>query len=113
MADAVRFYADQHYPAPVTAGLRRRGIDVATAQDAGLCGANDPDQLAFATADGRVLLTFDSDFVTLHQSGVSHAGIVWCPATKYGIGALVQMLRAPARSPHRRRHAQPPRVLVG
>jgi predicted nuclease of predicted toxin-antitoxin system len=92
MADPIRFYADQHYPGPVTAGLRRRGIDVLTAQEANLCGADDPDQLAFATAQGRVLLTFDSDFLALHQSGVSHAGIVWCPATKYGIGPLIQML---------------------
>jgi predicted nuclease of predicted toxin-antitoxin system len=92
MADAVRCYADQHYPAPVTAGLRRRGIDVLTAQDANLCGASDPDQLAFAAGLGRVLLTFDSDFLAIHQSGASHAGIVWGPATKYSIGELVRML---------------------
>jgi predicted nuclease of predicted toxin-antitoxin system len=92
MADPIRFYADQHYPAPVTAGLRRRGIDVLTAQEAGQCAAGDADQLAFATAQGRVLATFDSDFLALHQSGASHAGIVWCPATKYGIGQLIQML---------------------
>ena len=70
MADLIRFYADQHYPAAVAAGLRRRGIDILTAQEAGQCGAADPDQLAFASADGRVVLTFDSDFVALHQSGV-------------------------------------------
>jgi hypothetical protein len=92
MADAIRFYADQHYPAPVTAGLRRRGIDVLTAQDAGQCGAIVADQLTFATGLGRTLLTFDSDFLALHQSGVSHAGIIWCPATKYPIGGLIQML---------------------
>lgn len=92
MADDIRFYADQHYPAPVTAGLRRRGIDISTAQEAGLCGASDADQLAFASGQGRVLLTFDSDFLALHQAGVTHTGIVWCPATKYGIGALLQML---------------------
>jgi predicted nuclease of predicted toxin-antitoxin system len=92
MADRIRFYSDQHYPAPVTAGLRRRGIDVLTAQEANQCGASDPDQLALAAVQGRVLATFDSDFLALHQSGTSHAGIVWCPATKYGIGALVQML---------------------
>jgi predicted nuclease of predicted toxin-antitoxin system len=92
MADPVRFYADQHYPAPVTAGLRRRAIDVLTAQDADQCGASDPDQLAFAAGLGRVLLTFDSDFLAIHQSSVSHVGIVWCPATKYSIGELVRML---------------------
>ena len=92
MADAVRFYADQHYPAPATAGLMRRGIDVLTAQDANRCGSTDPDQLAFASGLGRVLLTFDSDFLAIHQTGVSHAGIVWCPATKYSIGELVRLL---------------------
>ena len=92
MAEVIRFYADQHYPAPVTSGLSRRGIDVLTAQDAGRCGADDPDQLSFATANGRVFLTFDSDFLALHQAGIQHAGIVWCPATKHGIGALIQLL---------------------
>jgi hypothetical protein len=91
MADVVRFYADQHYPAPVTNGLIRRAIDVLTVQGANQFGASDPDQLAFATGLGRVLLTFDSDFLAIHQSGVSHAGIVWCPATKYSIGELVRM----------------------
>jgi len=81
MADLIRFYFDQHYPAAVTAGLRRRGIDVVTAQEASQCGADDADQLAFAAAQGRVLATFDPDFLTLHRTGVSHAGIVWCPAT--------------------------------
>ncbi len=92
MAESIRFYADQHFPAPVTAGLRRRGIDVFTAQEANLCGASDSDQLAFAISQDRVLATFDSDFLALHQSGTPHSGIVWCPATKYGIGELVKLL---------------------
>ena len=92
MAEIIRFDADQHYPAPVTAGLERRGIDIITAFGADLCGANDPDQLAFATAQDRVLLTFDSDFLALHQCGTLHAGIVWCPTTKYGIGELIKLL---------------------
>ena len=92
MASVIRFYMDQHYPAPVTAGLRRRGIDVLTAQEVNLCGASDPDQLAFATGNDRVLLSFDSDFLNLHQSGMTHSGIAWCPATKYSIGELIRML---------------------
>lgn len=79
MADPIRYYADQHYPAPVTDGLVRRG-------------SSDSDQLAFATREGRVLITFDSDFLALHESGVSHAGIGGCPATKCGIGELIRML---------------------
>ena len=92
MVERIRYYADQHYPAIVTAGLARRGIDTATAQTEGNCGAIDPDQLRFATDHHRVLLAFDSDFLALHRSGQSHAGIVWCPATKYGVGELIKLL---------------------
>ena len=92
MAEVVRYYADQHVPRPVIEGLRRRGIDVLTAQEAGRCALPDPDQLAFAASENRVLVTFDSDFLALHQAGTAHAGIAWCPATKYSIGELIQML---------------------
>jgi len=92
LAEPIRFYMDQHYPAPVTQGLHRSGIDVLTAQDAGRCSLPDPDQLAFATTEKRVLVTFDSDYLSLHQSGITHAGIAWCPQQKYGIGMLIQLL---------------------
>lgn len=92
MAEAVQYYMDQHYPGPVARTLRQRGIDVRTAQQAGRCGLIDADQLAFASSEERVMVTFDSDFLALHQSGVSHAGIAWCPQQKYGIGMLVQLL---------------------
>jgi hypothetical protein len=82
---------DQHYPAPVTQGLRRLGIDVLTTQEAGRCGLSDADQLAFATAAERVTVTFDTDYLALHQAGVAHAGIAWCPQQKYGIGMLIQL----------------------
>jgi len=92
VADPIRYYMDQHYPGPVTEGLRRRGIDVLTAQDAERCGLPDLDQLAYATTEERVMVTFDSDFLALHRSGGSHAGIGWCPQQKYAIGMLVQLL---------------------
>ncbi len=92
MAEPIRYYMDQHYPGPVTAGLRRRGIDVLTAQDADRCTLPDADQLAFATSAQRVMVSFDSDYLALHRSGVEHAGIAWCPQEKYGIGMLVQLL---------------------
>ena len=38
MAEPIRYYLDQHYPGPVTQGLRRKSIDVLTAQEAGRCG---------------------------------------------------------------------------
>jgi len=61
VAESIRFFFDQHMWASVAKGLRRHGIDVLTAQDAGRCGIPDPDQLAFATVQERVMVTFDTD----------------------------------------------------
>jgi len=76
----------------VVQGLRQHGVDVLTAHEAGRCGLPDTDQLAFATAQERVMVTFDTDYLVLHNSGTPHAGIAWCPATKDRIGPLIQML---------------------
>jgi hypothetical protein len=38
------------------------------------------------------VVTFDTDFLVLDAAGVPHAGIAWCPATKYSIGQLLQAL---------------------
>jgi predicted nuclease of predicted toxin-antitoxin system len=92
VADAIRYFFDQHIARAVATGLRRRGVDVLTAHEAGRCGLSDPEQLQFATAHERVVTTFDSDYLALHRAGVQHAGIVWCPATQYTIGELVQLL---------------------
>jgi hypothetical protein len=63
-----------------------------TTQDAGNCGLPDEDQLAFARAQERVMVTFDPDYLVLHRSGSPHAGVAWCPEQKYRVGLLVQML---------------------
>ena len=88
----MRFYFDQHVPGAVAVGLRQNGLEVLTTQEAGRCGLNDPDQLAYSTSEDRVMVTFDTDFLALHRSGVSHGGIAWCPAAKYRTGQLVRML---------------------
>ena len=92
MAEPIRYYFDQHMQGAVLVGLRQQGVDVLTAQEAGRCGEPDREQLAFATAQQRVMVSFDCDYLALHQSAVKHAGIAWCQATKYRIGQLVQML---------------------
>lgn len=92
MSNPVRYYFDQNMTAAVAVGLRVRGIEVLTAQDAGRCGLSDPDQLAFATAAGRVLVTFDPDYLSLHATGAAHTGIVWTPSEKHSIGQLISEL---------------------
>ncbi len=56
--------------------MRSRGIDVVTVRDLGYLGDTDLNHLQRAAALGRVLCTFDFDFVRLHAQGISHAGIV-------------------------------------
>jgi hypothetical protein len=61
--------------------LRARGIDVLTAMDAGMIERTDEEHLAFATAQGRVLCSFNvADFYRLHSDHMAqqkvHAGIV-------------------------------------
>ena len=92
MAETIQFYMDQHFPVPVTRGLRRHGVNVLTVQEVGRCGFPDSDQLSFATANQRVMVSFDPDFLALHKAGIPHGGIAWCPEQKYGIGPLIQAL---------------------
>jgi len=92
VAELIRFYFDQHMQGAVVHGLRQHGLDVLTPQDSGRCGLPDPDQLAFATVEGRVMVTFDTDYLALHQAGTPHEGIAWCPASKHSIGELIRLL---------------------
>ncbi len=77
MDEAIRFYADHQFPLPVVKALRQAGLDVLTAAEAGLAAADDHQQLAFATTEGRVLLTHDADFIALHHASSGHAGIIY------------------------------------
>lgn len=89
-SSAERIHLDEHIPASLAAGLRRRKIDVTATSEAGLIGAEDAAQLSLAAASGCVLITHDADFLRLHAGGVSHAGIVYCPQ---GSGVIGEMLR--------------------
>ncbi len=55
MAGKIRFYLDEHVPRAVATGLRMRGIDVLTAQEAGLLEAPDADHLTLAMHQGRTV----------------------------------------------------------
>jgi hypothetical protein len=89
VADPVRFYFDNHMPRVVADELRRRGIDVQTAHQAGRSRLPDDALLRLATADGRAAVTQDKDFLTLaadfQTRGEEFAGIVYCAADKYAL----------------------------
>ena len=61
--------------------LRARGADIATAQEAGMSGRTDEDQLEWAATHSRALYSFNrGDFYRLHtawlREGRPHSGIV-------------------------------------
>jgi predicted nuclease of predicted toxin-antitoxin system len=91
MAKAIRFHLDEHCSTALAAGLRHHGIDVTTSPEAGLLSGSDEQQLAFATANGRVLFTHDEDFLRLNAAEVSHLGIIYCHQQKYSVGDLIRL----------------------
>lgn len=91
MAERITFYLDEHVPRAVAEGLRRRGVDVLTTQEAGLLEAGDEQHLAVALRDGRIIFTQDADFLRLHAAGRPHGGIVYAPQHT-AIGAIVRSL---------------------
>lgn len=73
----IRFYLDENVANAVANGLRHRNIDVITTPEAGHMGWNDPEQIAFALEEIRVLITQDDDMLSLASSGTPHAGIAY------------------------------------
>lgn len=77
----VRLYFDRHIMKRLAIDLRGRGYDVLTTEEAGNDTDSDEEQLVFAAAEKRAILTFNiRDFAPLHEAwqavGRSHAGII-------------------------------------
>ncbi len=89
-----KFYSNENFPIPAVDALRALGHDVATIQERGRANEStpDPDVLALATYEGRVLLTLNrKDFYRLHEQSQGHAGIVVCVADP-DFSRLAQMI---------------------
>ena len=74
-------YANENFPIQVVRVLRQLGHDVLTSHEAGNANRAIPDEevLAFATGQGRALLTINKrDFLRLHNLNPDHAGLVLC-----------------------------------
>jgi hypothetical protein len=89
--EQISFYLDEHIHRAVAEGLRHRGVNVLTVQEAGKSGVSDREQLSFALLKGRVMVTMDSDFLLLASEGVSHAGIAYANPQR-SIGDLIGSL---------------------
>lgn len=88
----IKYYTDEHISKAIIKGLQARGVDVLSCQEAGMRTASDEEHLAFANENGRVIFTYDADFIRLHTDGFEHAGIVY--SSKQGnIGEQVRNLK--------------------
>jgi hypothetical protein len=92
MPKTIRFHLDEHCDPALAEGLRRLGVDVTTAQDAGLLAAPDHEHLQFAHTEGRVIFTQDADFLRLHAAGAEHSGIAYCHQQSRSLGDIIRGL---------------------
>lgn len=99
---SLKLYMDHHVSAAITAGLRRRGIDVLTAFDDGAEEWSDDRILDRALELDRVFFTMDQDFLVLANdrwdTGQEFAGIIFAEQTGIGVGQAVSDLELIAQA---------------
>lgn len=92
---AAKFFTDEDIYAALAPALRNAGLNAVSTPEAGRRGETDQSQLAWAAAQGRVLVTFNvAHFATLHtawmRTGQHHAGIV--VSSQRPVGELLRRL---------------------
>lgn len=91
MVESLKFYMDENIPQAVIKGLRRRGLDVVTAQESEMLGASDRAHLNLASRESRILVTRDVDFLRMHARGEHHPGMVFVTQNT-PVGAVIRGL---------------------
>ncbi len=97
----VLLYMDHHVPSAITAGLRKRGVDVLTAEEDGSATLDDDPLLDRATSLGRVLFSQDQDLLAIArrrlQTGPAFAGVVYAHQLGISIGQAIRDLELIAK----------------
>jgi hypothetical protein len=91
-SDRLSYHLDEHVPNAVAKALRLYGIDVTMPTDVNLLRARDHQHLEHARRTGRVMVTYDSDFLRLHKMNVEHAGIAYFGPRSRRVGYVIEML---------------------
>jgi hypothetical protein len=93
---AISLYMDVHIPQSITIQLRRRNIDVLTAQEDGTLELPDDQLLERSTALGRILFTQDIRFRAMAEAwqrqGKPFAGLIFGHQLGGTIGQFVKDL---------------------
>jgi hypothetical protein len=82
----VKLYLDEDISPKVAVILRKKGMDALSAHESGMLEASDEEQLAFAAADERAMVTRNrDDFITLtvqfFEALKAHKGLIIVPHT--------------------------------
>ncbi len=97
----VSLFMDQHVPAAITDGLRRRGVDVLTAWEDGRSKVDDETLLQRATQLDRVLFSRDRDLLQISaewlQTGRDFAGLIYAHPPQVSIGKAIEDLEIIAK----------------
>lgn len=91
MAAAIHLYLDENISPQVAVQLRRHGINATSVHEMGITGESDDNHLARATELQQVIVTCDTDFLSLVE-GVEHYGIVFGRQKRMSIGDWVTKL---------------------
>ena len=96
----LQYYFDHHVPRAIAEGVRQRGVDVLTAAEDGTHTWQDVDLLERAAALGRVLFTYDQDFLMeaahRQQHNIPFAGIIWASG-RHSVGRYIRELELIAK----------------
>ncbi len=99
---SLKLYLDVHVHRAITEGLRRRGVDVVTAQEDGAGRFDDDVLLNRAGELGRVLFSQDEDFLTetarRQQIGESFAGVIFGRQSEVTIAQYIADLELLAKA---------------
>ncbi|MEA3459566.1 MAG: DUF5615 family PIN-like protein [Chloroflexota bacterium] len=93
--EVIKLYLNEDVHTRLAEALCQRGFDAITTVEAGMSGSSDEEQLAFATSQGRAILTFNrGDYARLHkrytERGWEHCGII--VSEQYPIGELLRRM---------------------
>ena len=92
MVERISFYLDENVDPDIARALRRHGITVTTAIEAGLRTAQDTVHLNFIREHRYVIVTHDTDFLRLASGNSNHPGIAYCHKESHSIGEIIRSL---------------------
>ncbi len=92
MAERIRFHPDENVNPIIAAALRRHNIDVTTTIEMNMRAASNEEQLEFIRAEGRVLVTHDTDFLRIANQTDDHPGVAFSHKDTISTGQVIRSL---------------------